>query len=199
MLIGCHSKVIYLPLQYTKFAVISAYVTKHATDMVFMQVDGAVVDLSARRRKLAVAPGDVSLVTLRLRPVGMHLHIADSNQFFNLITHLLATLTALHKQNWVHRDIRMDNLVHGPTGWVLIDWELAALAGQHVFWNSTHLPPEVNAGQMPYTPACDLWQVGRIIQQHNTLSSEAMKHFANQLTSKSFELAEHALHAMPEA
>ncbi|KAL0033036.1 hypothetical protein WJX77_011809 [Trebouxia sp. C0004] len=41
--------------------------------------------------------------------------------------------------------------------------------------------------------------VGRIIQQHNTLSSEAMKHFANQLTSKSFELAEHALHAMPEA
>ncbi|DBA81990.1 TPA: hypothetical protein ACH3X1_007693 [Trebouxia sp. C0004] len=84
-------------------------------------------------------------------------------------------------------------------GWVLIDWELAALAGQHVFWNSTHLPPEVNAGQMPYTPACDLWQVGRIIQQHNTLSSEAMKHFANQLTSKHFELAEHALHAMPEA
>ena len=167
--------------------------------MVFMQVDGAVVDLSARRRKLAVAPGDVSLITLRLRPVGMHLHIANSNQFFNLITQLLATLTALHKQNWVHRDIRMDNLVHGPTGWVLIDWELAALAGQHVFWNSTHLPPEVNAGQMPYTPACDLWQVGRIIQQHNTLSSEAMKHFANQLTSKHFELAEHALHAMPEA
>ncbi|KAL3137961.1 hypothetical protein ABBQ38_005208 [Trebouxia sp. C0009 RCD-2024] len=170
-----------------------------ACQVVNMEVDGAVVDLSARRRKLAVAPGDVSLVTLRLRPVGMHLHIANSNQFFNLITQLLATLTALHKQNWVHRDIRMDNLVHGPTGWVLIDWELAALAGQHVFWNSTHLPPEVNAGQMPYTPACDLWQVGRIIQQHNTLSSEAMKHFANQLTSKYFELAEHALHAMPEA
>ena len=80
----------------------------------------------------------------------------------------------------------MDSLVHGPTGWVLVEWELAALAGQHVFWSSTYLPPEVNAGQMPYTAACGLWQVGRIIEQYNSysLSSEAMKHFANQLTSK---------------
>ena len=91
----------------------------------------------------------------------------------------------------------MDNLVHGPTGWVLIDWELAALAGQHVFWTSTYLPPEVNAGQVPYTAACDLWQVGRIIQRHKALSSEAMKHFAEQLTSKHFQVAEHALQAMP--
>ena len=200
----------YLPLQYSKSAVISADVTKHvvllvhyhskhasATDMVFMQVDGAVVNLRAKRSKLPVAPGDVGLITLTLRPVGMHLHIANNNELLKLIKQLLATLTALHRQNWVHRDIRMDNLVHGPTGWVLIDWELAALAGQHVFWNSAYLPLEVNAGQ-PYTAACDLWQVGSIIQQYNALSSEAMKHFANQLTNKYFEFAEHALHAMLE-
>ena len=176
-------------------------IKKHAcaTDMFFMQVDGAVVKLQARRCKLAVAPGDVGLITLRLRPVGLHLHIANSNQLHDLIKQLLATLTALHKQNWVHRDIRMDNLVHGPTRWVLINWELAALAGQHVFWKSTYLPPEVNAGQLPYTAACDLWQVGRIIEQHNASSSEAMKHFANQLISKHFEFADHALHAMPAA
>ncbi|KAL0038563.1 hypothetical protein WJX77_010781 [Trebouxia sp. C0004] len=163
-----------------------------------LEVDGVVVNLRAKRSKLPVAPGDVGLITLTLRPVGMHLHIANSNELLNLIKQLLATLTALHKQHWVHRDIRMDNLVYGPTGWVLIDWELAALAGQHVFWNSAYLPLEVNAGQMPYTAACDLWQVGRIIQQYNALNSEAMKHFANQLTSKYFEFAEHALHAMPE-
>ena len=210
MSIGCHQQSNILLLQYIEFAVISAVLTKHAsafgslpvhasaTDMVFMQVDGAVVNLRARRCRLAVAPGDVGLVTLRLRPVGMHLHIANSNQLLNLIKQLLATLTALHKQNWVHRDVRMDNLVHGPTAWILIDWELAAPAGQHVFWNSTYLPPEVNAGQMPYTAACDLWQVGRIIQQYNALSSEAMKHFANQLTSKHFGFPEHVLHALPD-
>ena len=129
----------------------------------------------------------------------MRLHIANSNHLHNLIKQLLATLTALHKQTWVHRDIHMDNLVHGPTGWVLIDWELAALAGQHVFWNSTYLPPEVNTAKMPYTAACNLWQGGGIIEQHNASSSEAMKHFANQLISKHFKFADHALHAMPVA
>ena len=163
-----------------------------------MQVDGAVVNLRARRRWLAVIPGDVCLLSLTLRPVGMHLHIVNSNQLHNLIKQVLTTLTALHKQKWVHRDVRMDNLVHGPKGWILIDWELAAPAGQQVFWNGTYLPPEVNAGQMPYTAACDLWQVGRIIQRYDGLSSEAMKHFADQLTSKHFECAGHALHAMPE-
>ena len=98
----------------------------------FAQVDGAVVNLRGKRSKLPVATGDVGLITLTLRPVGMHLHIANSNELLNLIKQLLATLTALLKQNWVHRDIRMDNLVYGPTGWVLIDWELAVPAGQHV-------------------------------------------------------------------
>lgn len=129
----------------------------------------------------------------------MHLRIANNSQLINLIHELLATLTALHTNNRVHRDIRMDNLVHGPAGWILIDWELAGLAGQHVFWSSTYLPPEVNAGQMPYTTTCDLLQVGRIIQQYSALSSEAMKHIADQLTSKHFMCAEHALHAMLDA
>lgn len=127
----------------------------------------------------------------------MHVHIASVNELLILIK-LLLTLTALHKQRWVHRDVRKDSLVHGPEGWVLIDWELAAPAGQHVFWNSTHLPPEVNSGQMPYTAASDLWQVGRIIQQYDALSTGATKQFANQLISKQFTSAEHALSVMPE-
>ena len=166
--------------------------------MVLVQVDGAVVNLRAKRSKLRVAPGDAGLINLTLRPVGVHLHIANSKELLNLIKQLLRTLTALHKQNWVHRDIRTDNLVYGPTGWVLIDWELAARAGQPVFWNSAYLPPQVNAGQMPYTAACDLWQVGRIIQQYNAWSSKAMKPFANKLIGPYFEFAEQALHAMPE-
>ena len=166
--------------------------------MVFTQIDGVIMDLQARRWQLPVAPGDMGLITLTLRPVGMHLRIADNYDLHSLIKQLLLTLTALHKKKWVHRDIRMDNLVHGPSGWVLIDWELAAPAGQRVFWSSEHLPSEVNAGQMPYTPACDLWQVGRIIRQYETLSSGAMKLFAKQLTSKQFEVAEQALLAISE-
>ena len=60
-----------------------------------MQVDGAAVNLRARACKLAIAPGDVGLITLRLRPVGVHLHTANSNQLLNLIKQLLATLTTL--------------------------------------------------------------------------------------------------------
>ncbi len=92
----------------------------------------------------------------------------------------------------------MDNLVHSPAGWVLIDWELAGPAGQHVFRDSTYLPPEVNSGQMPYTATCDLWQLGRIMQRYDVLSTGATKQFANQLISMQFASAEHALSAMPE-
>ena len=173
----------------------------NAIDTVLTQVNGDAVSLRDRRwiRKLPIEPGDVGLVTLKLRPVGMHVHIATLNELLGLIKQLLLTLTALHKQKWVHRDVRMDNLVRGPAGWLLIDWELAGPAGQHVFWNSTYLPPEVNAGHMPYTAAPDLWQVGRTIQRYHTLNIGATKHFANQLISKQFTAAEHALSAMPEA
>jgi serine/threonine protein kinase len=143
-----------------------------------MQVNGTVVDLLGRKRKLPVKSGDVGMVTLKLRPIGMHAPIVI-NQLLILMKQLLLTLKALHKQEWVHRDIRIDNLVHGPNGWVLIDWELAGPVGQPVFWNSTYLPSKVNAGQMPYTTATDLWQVGRLIQRFDTLSAGATKHFAN--------------------
>ena len=128
----------------------------------------------------------------------MHVHIANLNELLVLIKQLLLTLAALHKENWVHRDVRMDNLVHGPAGWVLIDWELAGPAGHHVFWNSAHLPPEVNSGHMPYTAVSNLWQVGKIIQRYDALCTGTTKHFANMLISKQFTAAEHALSAMPE-
>jgi len=198
LFIGCHQssnplkKINLLPYMQTSQQQVNAI------DTALMQVDGAAVNLRVTRCKLPIEPGDVGLVTLKLRPVGMHVHIANVNDLLILIKQLLLTLTALHKQNWVHRDVRMDNLVHGPAGWVLIDWELAGPAGQHVFCNSTYLPPEVNTGQMPYTATSDLWQVGKIIQRHDALSTGATKHFANQLISKQFTSAEHALSAMPE-
>jgi len=170
----------------------------NAIDTALTQVDGAAVNLQVRRCKLPIQPGDVGLVTLKLRPAGMHMRIANVNDLLILIKQLLLTLTALHKQKWVHTDVRMDNLVHAPAGWVLIDSELAGPAGQHVFWNNAYLPPEVNTGQMPYTAASDLWQVGRIIQRYNALSTGTTKHFANQLISKQFTSAEHALSDMPK-
>ena len=131
VLIGCDQQTNHHPLQYASCRICKChkhasalihYHQKHAsaTDMVFMQVHWAVVDLLARRYKLPVAPRDLGLITLTVRPVGMHQHIAHSNQLLGLIKQLLATLTALHKQNWVHRDVRMDNLVHGPQGGSLL-------------------------------------------------------------------------------
>ena len=110
------------------------------------------------------------MISLKLWPIGMHACIATSNELLILVKQLLLTLKGLHNRNFVHRDIRTDNLVHGPTTWVLIDWELAGVAGQAVFWEGTSLRPEVQAGQMPYTTAVDLWQVGRLVQSFGSLS-----------------------------
>ena len=210
------SKAICVHLQHTKFAstnfVIPANIINHGdtlvhyhqkdastTHMVFMQVVGAAVNLRARSYKPAVAPGDVGLVTLRLRPVRMHLHIANNNQLIDLIKQLLITLTALHKQNWVHRDACMDNW-HGPTGWILIGWELAAVAGTACFLEQ-YTPPSTGE-RWPDALHSSMRLVASRQDhpaiQYNALSSEAMKHFTNQLTSKHFEFVEHALHVMPE-
>ncbi len=168
-----------------------------ADGTVSMQLNDVLVDLVGRKRKLLVASGEICMVTLKLRPIGIPANIETINQLLILVKQLLLSLQGLHKQGWVHRDIRLDNLVHGPNTWVLIDWEIAGPAGEFVFWNGISLPPEVKARQMPYTTAIDLWQVGKLIQSFDAISVGATMQFANQLTSGQLLSAEDALSAMP--
>ncbi|DBA97113.1 TPA: hypothetical protein ACH3X1_014884 [Trebouxia sp. C0004] len=74
------------------------------------------------------------LVHLRLQPVGARISFQSSQQLRNLVNSLLATLAPVHAAGFVHRDIRLDNIVEGPKGWVLLDWELAGRQHQPVWW-----------------------------------------------------------------
>ena len=59
------------------------------------------------------------LVQLRLYPVGARVSLKSSEQLCNLVNSLLATLAPIHAAGFVHRDIRLDNIVKGPDGWRL--------------------------------------------------------------------------------
>ncbi|KAL0023742.1 hypothetical protein WJX77_000108 [Trebouxia sp. C0004] len=54
------------------------------------------------------------LVHLRLQPVGARISFQSSQQLRNLVNSLLATLAPVHAAGFVHRDIRLDNIVEGP-------------------------------------------------------------------------------------
>ncbi|DBA75825.1 TPA: hypothetical protein ACH3X1_010230 [Trebouxia sp. C0004] len=71
-----------------------------------------------------------SLVHLRLHPVGARISLKNNPQLCNLVNSLSATLAPVHAAGFVRRDICLDNVVKGPDGWVLSDWELAGRENQ---------------------------------------------------------------------
>lgn len=125
---------------------------------------------------------NVSLVHLRLRPVGARISLQSSQQLRDLVNSLLATLAPVHAAGFVHRDIRLDNIVKGPKGWVLLDWELAGRQDQHVWWTGQTLPPGVKSGSEPYTCKTDLWQISQLVLTHG-ISSAGSAAYAHQLMS----------------
>ena len=122
------------------------------------------------------------LVHLRLRPVGARISLQSSQQLRNLVNSLLATLAPVHAAGFVHRDIRLDNIVKGPKGWVLLDWELAGRQNQPVWWTGQVLPPAVKSGSETYTCKTDLWQIGQLVLTC-AISSAGSAAYAHQLMS----------------
>lgn len=125
----------------------------------------------------------VSLVHLRLRPVGARISFQGSQLLRSLVNSLLATLAPVHAAGFVHRDIRLDNIVKGPKGWVLLDWELAGRQDQPVWWTGQILPPAVKSGSEPYTCKTDLWQIGQLVLTHG-IGSAGSAAYAHQLMAE---------------
>ena len=121
-----------------------------------------------------------SLVHLRLRPVGARISFQSSQQLCNLVNSLLATLAPVHAAGFVHRDIHLDNIVKGPKGWVLLDWQLAGRQDQFVWWTGQVLPYAVKSGGEPYTCKTDLWQIGQLVLTH-AISSAGSAAYAHHL------------------
>ena len=103
-------------------------------------------------------------VTLRLEPVGATWWHEELPAVIGLVE-TLVTLAAIHHHGFVHCDIRDDNIVSGPRGWLLIDWELAGPSGRQVFWYAKASPPGMAQGDH-WLPQHDLWQLGVLMQAH---------------------------------
>ena len=108
---------------------------------------------------------------------------------------MLTTLAALHAQGYVHRDVRRENILVKRTGWLLIDWELAAPCGQKVFWNGAASPPSAQKGST-WLPEHDLWQLGHLIKTHRTLMTPALEALADMLMSRGTVSALQAQHQL---
>ena len=127
----------------------------------------------------------VSLIHFRLSPVGARICFLSNQELRNLVNSLLATLAPVHAAGFVHRDIRLDNIVKGPKGWVLLDWELAGRQNQPVWWPGQVLPPAVQSGSEPYTCKTDLWQIAQLVLTH-AINSAGSAAYAHQLMSGHF-------------
>jgi hypothetical protein len=107
------------------------------------------------------------LARLKLQPVALQTLPRDEAELRRAAAAVLRALAALHARGFVHRDVRWPNvLADGTGGWLLVDFELADVAGEPLPTGAIDpdaVAPEARALGAPYTPAADAWQVGRLM------------------------------------
>lgn len=138
-------------------------------------------------------------VIMTLKPVGATWRIRSLAELRRLCSSILITLDTVHSLGYVHRDIRVDNIVLANHGFVLIDWELAAPSTSPVFWSAragSH-PEGVHKGSS-WLPWMDLWQLGSLIESFPPDISrvEAVSSFSDGLKTQKYPSAAKAMEAM---
>ncbi len=156
-----------------------------------LQVNGVQMKLKhpMPKQRKALRTSRSCYVRLRLEPVGALVRITGIAQLHSLISSLLTTLEHIHECDFVHRDIRLDNVVKMTNGWLLIDWELAGRTNQNVWWEGKLLPDGVKHRLEPYTCKTDLWQLGMLIRTAAVSADVAVTSFADQLLAGEFATA----------
>ena len=119
-----------------------------------------------------------------LRP---HLNAMSRLAFVQVIQHVAERLSDLHRAGYVHRDLKLSNIMWLPreNRWTLIDFGCAARTGTDapVKYSPSYAAPEVvravRAGQhtMRVGTATDAWSLGIV----------AVELFSNQPTFTRFE------------
>lgn len=112
----------------------------------------------------ALCDSDSCYVEVELEPVGAQACIRNLADLHSLVHSILTTLQGVHSHGIVHRDFCKKNIVRANDGWLLIDWELAGKANQHVWWEGPRLPDLVRQRIETYTVCTDLWQVGKLVE-----------------------------------
>lgn len=141
-----------------------------------------------------VTAGDFNTVSIRLEPVGANWSCPSPLQLRYLTSSLLLTLQVLHDLGYVHRDIRHENILAVLSGWMLIDWELAAPVGSPVFWHGPAVPPTISLGAS-WGPRHDIWQLGLLLHNEPSKTPPA-EEFAQQLLTGQLSSASAALEAL---
>ncbi len=136
-------------------------------------------------------------VTLQLIPVGCKVYNMTLPRLLKLAKCMLTTLAVIHKEGFVHRDVREDNIVETQTGFCLIDWELAGRNGELVFWSGPSLPSDVDLRNRPFVFTDDLWQLGMTLSRL-AMPTDSLMVYVDGLLHGGFTTAEAALKALQE-
>ncbi len=163
----------------------------HVLSQIVLQVNTMQVQLKhpMPKQSEALCRSKSCSVRVRLEPMGALVRITDIAQLRSLVYSLLSTLNHIHEYDFVHRDIRLENVVKATTGWVLIDWELAGRTNQFVWWEGNLLPDGVKHRLEPYTCKTDLWQLGMLIRNAAVSADVAIASFADHLLDGDFVTA----------
>ena len=161
-----------------------------------VQVEDCNVDL-AKEDPVRGSLSDYVSVTLHLIPVGCKGYNMTLPRWLKLAKCMLITLATIHKEGFVHRDLREDNIIETQSGFCLIDWELAGRNGEVVFWSGASLPSDVNVRIRPFVFADDLWQLGMTLTRL-TWFKDTPQVFVDGLLHGVFVTAEADLKALQE-
>ena len=131
-----------------------------------VQVNGEQLKLKhpMLKQRKALCRSKSCSVKLRLEPVGALVRITGTAQLRSLVSCLLTTLKHIHEYGFVHRDVRLDNVIRATNSWLLIDWELVGRTNQIVWWQGKLLSDGVKHRLEPYTGKTNLWQIGKLIK-----------------------------------
>ena len=136
-------------------------------------------------------------MTLQLFPVGCQVYNMTLQRVLKLTECMLSTLVAIHEADFVHRDLRVDNIIETQSGFCLIDWELAGRNAEMVFWSGPSLPSDVNLRHRPYVFTDDLWQLGKTLTRISTPRG-SLKVYVDALVDGGFPSATAALSELRE-
>jgi WD40 repeat protein/serine/threonine protein kinase len=88
---------------------------------------------------------------------------------YPIIAQLLVSISCLHKHEWLHRDIKPDNIIITPEGKVvLVDFNVSRrLEGERntLVGTPDYIPPEITLRLGTWQYCCDLYSVGVVLYE----------------------------------
>ncbi|CAG8504206.1 7531_t:CDS:1, partial [Paraglomus occultum] len=125
--------------------------------------------------------------------------LSSENEVREMAHSVLTGLTWLHKNGYVHRDIRISNVVFVPNirnyRYALIDFEHGSADGLEASERLMDWDGATLMSNNKYTSQSDLYQFGKMLRNLNIVNSEVGKKFLDDLRNKSVDTSNILDHA----